>query len=256
MRRNTFNEVARLYDEIRPGYPAEIIDAVVGLAALPPGGRILEIGCGTGQITLPFAAKGYAILALEPGDGLAARAAEKCRPYPRVDVVSMTFEAWPLERQAFDLVLSAQAFHWVEAESGCAKAAAALRPGGAIALVWHLDVSQDTAFWQATLPIYDTFFPSTPGDGAGDPLAETVRRYTDALRRSGAFVGLREVRHPWKRGYSGGDYLKLLNTFSNSRALPEGDRARFLQAIAEAIDRAGGVVRRKYETVLSLAHRR
>jgi 2-polyprenyl-3-methyl-5-hydroxy-6-metoxy-1,4-benzoquinol methylase len=66
-----FNEVATLYDEVRPGYPTAIIDAITALAALPPEGKILEIGCGTGQITIPFALRGYTILALEPGDALA-----------------------------------------------------------------------------------------------------------------------------------------------------------------------------------------
>ena len=69
-RQYVFNEVAALYDEVRPGYPPAIVDAAVALAALPSGGRILEIGCGTGQITLPFAMRGYSILALEPGDVL------------------------------------------------------------------------------------------------------------------------------------------------------------------------------------------
>jgi len=48
----------------------------------------------------------------------------------------------------------------------------------------------------------------------------------------------------------------LLNTFSDHRALPAADRARFFGAIAETIDRAGGGVDRKYEIVLLLARRR
>ena len=71
---------------MRPGYPPAIIDAIIALAALPPEGKMLEIGCGTGQITLPFALRGYTILALEPGDALAALAMQKCRPYPRVEI--------------------------------------------------------------------------------------------------------------------------------------------------------------------------
>jgi SAM-dependent methyltransferase len=188
-----FNEVAALYDEIRPGYSRETIEAIVARTDLSPGARILEIGCGTGQITLPLAAKGYAITALEPGDALAALAARKCRPYPRVEIVPTSFEGWPLSAEAFDLVLAAQAFHWIEPVYGCARAAAALRAGGGIALVWHLDVSH---------------------------------------------------------------YLKLLNTFSDHRALPEPHRTTFFQAITDTIERAGGEVRRRYETTLITARKR
>ena len=145
----TFDTVASLYDEVRPGYPDVIIDAVIERSGLLVDGHILEIGCGTGQITRPFARRGYAILALELGPALAALAAEHLRPYPLARVVPVAFETWPIEREAFDLVLSAQAFHWIDPVLGLARAAEALKPQGAIALVWHIDRSEHTDFYQA-----------------------------------------------------------------------------------------------------------
>src|SRR5215210_4177723 len=114
--RSSFNEVPELYDEVRPGYPAEVIDAIISLSALPPDGRILEIGCGTGQITIPFAARGYSLLALELGEALAALAGRKCASYPNVEIRNISFEDWPVEPGAFHLLLSAQAFHWIDPE--------------------------------------------------------------------------------------------------------------------------------------------
>lgn len=248
--RSSFNQAAQLYDEARPGYPPPIIDTIISLAELPAQGRILEIGCGTGQITLPFAARGYAILALELGAALAALAAEKCRPYPGVEIVPVTFEAWPVQQETFDLVVSAQAFHWIDPAYGCSKAAAALKRGGAIALVWNLDVTEHTAFYQATRSIYATYLPAS---AAGD-LEEMVDRYRVELRQSAVFAGLREIRHAWEHTYAGADYIKLLHTYSNHRTLPEPDKTRFFEEIAEVIDQTGGVVLRKYETVLLLAH--
>ncbi|WP_392475982.1 hypothetical protein [Nostoc sp. C110] len=66
--RSTFNQVALLYDQVRPGYPEALFDDVVSLSRINPGGRILEIGCGTGQATVPFARRGYRILCIELGD--------------------------------------------------------------------------------------------------------------------------------------------------------------------------------------------
>ena len=74
--RATFDTIASLYDEVRPGYPEVIIDAIIERSQLPATGRTLEVGCGTGQITRPFAQRGYAITALELGPALAALAAE------------------------------------------------------------------------------------------------------------------------------------------------------------------------------------
>jgi len=47
--RTTFDGAALLYDEVRPGYPEELFDDVVALSGIPSGGRVLEIGCGTGH---------------------------------------------------------------------------------------------------------------------------------------------------------------------------------------------------------------
>lgn len=58
----TFNQVALLYHQVRPRYPEVLFDDVVSLSEIPPGGRILQIGCGTGQATVPFARRGYRIL--------------------------------------------------------------------------------------------------------------------------------------------------------------------------------------------------
>lgn len=170
--RATFDAVAALYDEVRPGYADVIIAAIIERSGLPAAGRILEIGCGSGQITRPLAARGYAILALELGPALAALAAEHLRPYPHARVLNVAFEDWPVERGAFDLALSAQAFHWIAPEPGLARAAEALRPQGAIALVWHLDRSEHTEFYRATRPIYARFFPADAQRGHADPLEQ------------------------------------------------------------------------------------
>src|SRR5437588_12952784 len=70
--RATFEEVPELYDRARPLYPAELFDDLVSFAGLEAGSQVLEIGCGTGQATLPLAERGFDIVGVELGTGLAA----------------------------------------------------------------------------------------------------------------------------------------------------------------------------------------
>src|ERR671911_1888556 len=100
--RTTFDEAASLYDEVRPGYPGDLFDDVVSLSGIPSGGRILEIGCGTGQATVPFARRGYRILCVELGENLAAVARRNLEAYPRAEVHVGPFEDVSLPEGAFD----------------------------------------------------------------------------------------------------------------------------------------------------------
>ena len=56
-----FEQVPELYDRARPVYPPDVFDDVVTLAGLGEGARVLEIGCGTGQATLPLAERGFEV---------------------------------------------------------------------------------------------------------------------------------------------------------------------------------------------------
>jgi SAM-dependent methyltransferase len=167
----------------------------------------------------------------------------------------VAFEDWPIERAAFDLLLSAQAFHWIDPAPGLARAAEALKPQGAIALVWHLDRSEHTDFYQATQPLYERFLPSDAQRDHVDPLEQQAMRYHDALSRSHAFAGLSTVRHRWQRQYTGPQFLKLLRTFSNHQALPEPAKTQFFEGVAAELARFGNVVTRHYETLLLVAHK-
>lgn len=244
-----FDDAAQLYDEVRPRYSEELVERIIAFAALPAHGRIFEVGCGTGQMTLPFAQRGYAVLALDQGERLAALAAQHCQPYPQVRVVPCAFEAWQDTAGSYDLFLSAQAFHWIEPQYGMTRAAELLKTGGTSALVWTLDRSQGSAFWQATQSIYDTYNPVT-SSARPQTSHETYRH---ALHTSRQFVSVHEIRQTWTKRYSGEEYLKLLWTFSDHRALPEPNRSQFFEEIGRVIARMGGEVSRAYETLALLA---
>lgn len=176
-----FNEDAALYDQARPGYPAAMLDDVVALADMPAGGRILEIGPGTGQVTLPWAQRGYRIVAVELGADMAMVARQKLADFPLVQIHVGAFEDWPVEPGAFDLVFSATAFHWIDPAVRYRKAALALKQGGALALCWnkHVQLPASRGFFEACQPFYNRAFPEHDFQGLllpeDLPSAEKVR---------------------------------------------------------------------------------
>jgi len=66
-RRSAFNDVTDLYDKACPGYPEALFDDLATLSGVGPGARVLKVGCGTGQATLPLVHRGYRVHGLEIG---------------------------------------------------------------------------------------------------------------------------------------------------------------------------------------------
>lgn len=135
--RHTFDSAAALYHRARPDYTPELFDDLILLAALEPGDRLLEVGCGTGKATLGLAGRGFLITTLELGADLADIARRNLAAFPHVKVLRTAFEEFH-PTAAFDLVYAATAWHWIDREVGYRMAWRCLRPGG------HL------AFWSAT----------------------------------------------------------------------------------------------------------
>ncbi|HEY7414834.1 MAG TPA: class I SAM-dependent methyltransferase, partial [Ktedonobacteraceae bacterium] len=98
-RRESFDLVAQYYNIYRSPYPQEVVDAVIVLSSLHNGSRVLEIGCGTGQLSVPLAQHGIDLLAIELGPHLAALARQNLQQFPNVQVEVSAFEEWPLPPQ-------------------------------------------------------------------------------------------------------------------------------------------------------------
>jgi len=135
-----FNEMAAQYDRHRPAYPDELIDHACEVAGVGRGDVVLEIGCGTGQLTRGLADRGLRVVAVEPGRRLAALAERNLEGAGEVEFVDARFEDAPLPRGRFQAVFSASAFHWVDPDVGWEKAARVLAPGGTLALIQYCGI--------------------------------------------------------------------------------------------------------------------
>ena len=163
LRRSTFDEAAELYDRARPGYPAALFEDLAELTSIGPESRVLEIGPGTGQATLPLAERGCRVVAVELGADLAAVARRKLAGFANVEVVTAAFEDWPLPAEAFDLVLAATAFHGIDPAVRIDKVADALRPGGSLATITtHHVAGGDESFFADAQSCYVRWDPDTP----------------------------------------------------------------------------------------------
>ena len=137
-----FDEIAAEYDRRRPAYPDELLDQACQVAGIGPGDQVLEVGCGSGQLTRGLVARGLHVTALEPGQSLMALARKNLEGTGEVEFVNAQFEDGSLPREQFQAVFSASAFHWVDPEVSWRKAADVLVPGGTLALVQYFGLQE------------------------------------------------------------------------------------------------------------------
>jgi SAM-dependent methyltransferase len=95
---------------------------------------VLEIGCGTGQATLPLAERGLAVTAIELDPELARLATAKLAGFDAVEVITGSFEDWAPEGDVFDAVVAVNSLHWVDSALRYAKPAQLLNFAGALAV--------------------------------------------------------------------------------------------------------------------------
>ena len=258
--RTTFDEAASLYDEVRPGYPEDLFDDIILLSGIRPAGQILEIGCGTGQATVPFARRGYRILCIELGENMAALARRNLRRYPQAEVRTGAFEEFSLRERVFDLAISATAFHWLDAAVAYPKVDRALRDGGSLALFWNVHVHSKASegFFEAAQRIYEREAREIwDHKYEGPPRAHEVPDRTGEIESSGLFEAVIRRNYRWDETYDAEGYLRVLNTYSGHRSLSDDARERLFRGIADLIDhRFGGRIVKGYLTTLYVARRR
>jgi ubiquinone/menaquinone biosynthesis C-methylase UbiE len=137
-----FDEIAAEYDRYRPTYPDELVGRACQVAGIGSGDHVLEVGCGSGQLTRSLVARGLHVTALEPGKSLIALARQNLDGAGEVEFVNAQFEDAPLPREQFQAVFSASAFHWVDPKVSWQKTADVLAPGGTLALVQYCGLEE------------------------------------------------------------------------------------------------------------------
>ncbi len=251
--RFVFDTVASAYGRARPDYPEALVDDVVSYADLKPNDRIFEVGCGTGQATKSFAARGFSILATDPGSEMLRGARERLAGFSNVEFLETTFEAWPVDRAAFRLIIAAQSWHWVSPEVRFAKAAEALSRDGSLAVFGHVPVGLPAPLLERFKEIYlrrtntwgqppeAWYLPNGPFEGW--------------FIESGLFDAVEHRRYSWTWPHTASSYVDFLRTRSDHRMMAPAKLDALLGEIAQAVDDHGGRFDVDYETHLYIARR-
>lgn len=250
-----FNEDEKNYDNYRPTYPKELFSDIINYSNISSDCKSLEIGVGTGQATLPILQLGCKVTAIELGDNLTQYVADKYSGYKNFDVINADFIEHPIEAEIFNLVYCATAFHWLPLEEGYRKVRNILKDNGTIALFWNhpFPNKKDDISNIANKKIYDKYRPSDKE--IIEFSKNDCQKRIDELVRFGFKDVISKLYHR-QRTLTSDEYICLLNTYSDHRALPMEIKNDFEMDMKNAIDEVGGKIN-IYDTIdLYLARKR
>lgn len=233
-----FGDDAAAYDRARPDYPGPAIDHLLGLVETK---RVVEVGAGTGKATVAVARPGLELICIEPSGPMADILEGK--DLPGVLVARSGFEEWEPDPGWADLLFAAQAWHWVDETTAYDKVRSALRPDGALALLWNLPQHRYDEF----ADVYRRHAPQIL-----EERDERIRRrdHHDWLVDMGAagFADLDRHSWQWTMEMTASEYRELYSTYSDHMLLPDTVRHALLDDLEAAVAERGGTVVQEYTT--------
>ncbi|WP_410574075.1 class I SAM-dependent methyltransferase [Amycolatopsis sp. cmx-4-61] len=193
-------EVSEFYQRFRRGYPPEATDGLTAAFSLTREDVVLDLGCGTGQLTRALAPRVGAVLGMDPEPAMLTQA-RLATTEPNVswllgadsDVGALTAV---LGAGRLAAVTVAQALHWMDHERLFAAVRPLLRPGGGVAVVTNGEPLwlQDTA-WSGALRELLSAYLGTPVHRTCGTDDASQERYAQALAAAGYTVSSADVEY-------------------------------------------------------------
>ena len=255
----TFDTVASTYEKMRPGYVEELYRTIFDYIPIGENSNVVEVGSGGGQATAPILKTGCKLTAVEYGEQFSELLKDKFKEYSNFSVITGKFEDAELKENAYDLVLSASAFHWVPEKIGYEKVYAILKNGGVFARFANHPYRDkgNPALSKEIDDIYDAYYYKFHNKKREELTEYTEEQAKDRAQIAGKY-GFTDIRYALfyrERIFTAKEYVQLLGTYSDHIAIEETIRRKFFSKIEEAINNHGGAIT-IYDTIdLQLARK-
>jgi len=133
-----FDSAVAYYARYRSTYPQSLVDALAARVGLTGSQRVLDIGCGTGQMTIPLARHARTVLAIDPVPGMLAAGQQAARAVGADNITWLEGDSsriTALAAPGADLAVFAASFHWTDRPAVLVALSEVLAPGGAVIVV-------------------------------------------------------------------------------------------------------------------------
>lgn len=145
-----FKGTAVYYSEYRPQYPSSLIRFLIQKFSLNGEGRLLDLGCGTGQLALRFSDWFEEMIGVDIENEMLEEAnrLSKIHRVNNVNWVLGRAEKLQNDWGSFRLTILAKAFHWMDRASILEILYHSSENNGGLAIIDTFNVEQEPLSWQ------------------------------------------------------------------------------------------------------------
>ena len=166
-----------------------------------------------------------------------------------------SFEYWNPQGELFDLVVSAQAFHWINPRIGYPKISNILNNDGFMALMWIINLFPGNEIFNQVQEVYKSILPQNSPPNR-EPVEIQVKNKVKEIDTTELFEPVKALQYPFEIEYTSEQYLGLLNTYSDHRILEKQLKDKLYDGIKRVIDNHGGKLIIPYIATLYLAKKK
>jgi ubiquinone/menaquinone biosynthesis C-methylase UbiE len=170
--RDLFKGTAQYYARYRPGYPEPFFAHVVDRFRLDGTGRLLDLGCGTGQLAVPLASRFQEVVGMDPEPEMLAVATAQARAagvghVTWIEGGSDDLPALQPQLGTFRLVTMGSSFHWMDQQATLLALAGLVAPFGGLVIAGSASLWNRANPWQ-------------------EAVKSVIQRWLGAARRAGS----------------------------------------------------------------------
>ena len=228
-----FQSTAAYYLRYRVPYPDSLIARVAERSGLKSGDRVLDLGCGPGQLGIAFARLGATVTAMDPEPEMLAAAQDGARE-AGVNVILRQDSSYDLgpEIGKLHLCVMGRSFHWMDRPATLSALDNLIEPGGAVVLFHDKNVLA-TPDWRSIIDrLTETFSP----DRRADRLMRKSKQWAphEAMLLNSPFRNLERIGIVRERILDIEDIVGRVYSMSSTSPQALGDKAGEFEAALRA----------------------
>ncbi|THJ50825.1 class I SAM-dependent methyltransferase [Candidatus Frankia alpina] len=232
-----FSGTAGYYARYRPCYPPEFLADVARRFSLPGTGRLLDLGCGPGTLTLALAARMREVIGVDPEPEMLAEAAQQAdrAGVRNVRWVAAAAENLPSDLGRFQLVTMGRSFHWMDRDQVLATVAGMVTPTGGFVIVSDYGLDRPATDWQRAIEQTQAKFLGTVRRAGSGVVVPTMESHEIVAKRS-PFRRVERILYEFERRWTIEQVIGYLySTSFQVRGLLGARRTAFEEEITEAL---------------------